>query len=222
MATLRSTMSDLIARVRMMIQDVGSTPFFQDLDIQNVLDESRADIRYEPLMVAPTLLNAASTGNQAGTIFADYYSQYGFWEADVVLQGVNTATSAAWVVLTPASMELLLDQAHFVFENSVFTSGTVPGQYPPVFATGKVYDVNCAAADLLERWAMSFSAAYDISVDGQNLRRSQLMTAKQAASEYFRRRAKPTLARSVRGDVMPDVGTRRYRLLDSDDVVKGG
>jgi hypothetical protein len=122
-------------------------------------------------------------------------------------------------VLTPASSDLIV--GHWQFENSVFTNGTVPGQLPPVFATGKVYDVNCAAADLLEFWAATLAGAYDVTVDGQSLRRSQLMTAKLALAEYYRRKAKPKLSKLDRHDVMAPISSRRMRLLDQDDLVKG-
>lgn len=218
---VRPTMSDLIARVRQMIADpLTGTPFFQDQDIQNRLDANRDDIRYESLAIAPSIVNTASTNNQASTIFADYYSSYGWWESDVTLQGVNTGTGAAWVILTPVASELLLDQAHFQFELNVLTAGTVPGQYPPVFATGKSFDTYAAAADLLEFWAVNFSAAYDINVDGQSLRRSQLMTAKFAAAEYYRKLAKPKVAKMTRDDVMPELSSRRMRLLDDGDRVR--
>lgn len=217
---VRSTMYDLIALVRKMIGDPFSdSTQFSDDDIQERLDESRDDIRYENLKIAPSIVNLNSTSNSASTIFADYYSNYQYWEADVVLQAQDPTTAKPWVVVTPATSELFV--GHWQFENNVFTSGTVPGQLPPVFATGKVYDPNCAAADLLEFWAVTLSGAYNISVDGQNLQRSQLMTAKLAMSEYYRKKAKPKIAKMVRSDVLSPISSRRLRLLDEDDSVKG-
>ncbi len=217
---VRTTMSQLIARTRLMIQDVaGGNQFFADQDIQDTLDEYVDFVRYEPLKIAPTILNAASTGNTPVTIFADYFSQFQWWEQDVVLQGNNTSTLASWIVLTPVTSDYI--NGHWQFESNIFTAGTAPGQYPPIFATGKVYDLNYACADLLEYWAVSLAGAYDITVDGQSLRRSQLMTAKQAASEYFRKRAKPRIGKAVRRDVAQQTETRRFRLLDSDDILKG-
>jgi len=214
----RSSMAALITQVRLMIGDPSSgTPQFTDDQIQDRFDESREDIRYEGLTIAPSIVNTASTLNQPSTIFADYYSAYQWWESDVVLQGYNAG--APWIVLTPVSSEL--NVGHWTFESNVFTSGTVPGQLPPVFATGKVHDPNAAAADLLEFWAATLAGDYDISVDGQNLRRSQLMTAKLALSEYYRKRSKIKVVKMRRHDVMAPLGTRRMRLLDQDDVVKG-
>lgn len=215
----RSTMYDLIALVRTMIGDPFSdTQQFSDDAIQERLDASRDDIRYENLKIAPSIVNLNSTSNSASTIFADYYSNYQWWEADVVLQGQGVNT-LPWIVLTPTLSEL--NVGHWQFENNVFTSGTVPGQLPPVFATGKVYDPNYAAADLLEFWAVTLSGAYNISVDGQNLQRSQLMTAKLAMAEYYRKKAKPRVAKMLRSDVLSPISSRKLRLLDEDDSVQG-
>ncbi len=217
---VRSTMVDLIARIRLMIADPqGGSQFFEDQDIQDYLDEHRADIRYEPLTIAPSIVNAASTGNQAAVIFADYYSNYKWWESDAVLQGVNIPTNAAWIVLSPVTSDYIT--GHWTFENNVFVSGTAPGQYPPVFATGKVYDRYATAVELLEFWAASLAGAYDVTVDGQSMRRSQLMTAKLAMADQYKRKMKPKVAKLVRTDVNPETNAQRMRLLDGYDSVKG-
>ena len=217
---VRSTMSQLITRTRLMIFDAsGSNQFFADQDIQDTLDETLDFIRYEPLAIGPSLVNTASTNNQPAVIFADYFSRYGWWEQDVVLQGINIPTNAAWSVLTPVASDYI--NGHWQFELNVFTSGTVPGQYPPCFATGKVFDLFAASADLLEFWGAALASAYDVSVDGQNLRRSQLMTAKLTLAEQYRRKAKPRIAKIVRDDILPEITARKMRLLDTDDIVKG-
>jgi len=202
-----------------MISDpTGASQQFDDQTVQDLLDQSRDDIRYEPLAIAPSIVNTASTNNQPSTIFADYYSKFDWWEQDVVLQAQGP-TGAAWVVVTPTSSDYIV--GHWMFENNVFTAGTVPGQLPPVFATGKVYDLNAAAADLLEFWASSLACAYDINVDGQSLKRSQLMDLKLKAANRYRCQAKPKIAQMNRSDVMAPISSRRIRLLDSDDIVKG-
>lgn len=214
---VRSTMVDLIARVRLMIADPSSTSqFFQDQQIQDYLDASRDDLRYESLTIAPTIVNLASTGNQASTIYSDYYSKFGWWEQDVVLQAYFNG--AAWVVVSPVASDYIV--GHWQFENNVFTSGTVPGQLPPVFATGKVFDPNAAAADLLEFWAASLAGAYDITVDGQTLRRSQLMQMKLTMAQHYRRLAKPKIMKMNRSDVMSPISSKQIRLLDAGDTVK--
>jgi hypothetical protein len=215
----RATMADLIALVRVMIADpAGASQQFDDDAIQMRLDSSRDDIRYESLQIAPSIVNAASTNNQPSTIFADYYSGYKWWESDVILQGQGP-TGAAWVVMTPTASDFIV--GHWQFENTPFVNGTVPGQLPPLFATGKVYDCNSAAADLLAFWAASLACAYDVNVDGQRLNRSQLMQAKLTMAAYYRGLAKPKMAKMHRRDVMPPISSRNMRLLDTPDIVKG-
>lgn len=216
---VRSTMQQIISKVRLMIGDTAPTSEqqFTDSDIQDKLDEYRDDIRYESLTIAPSIVNNANTNGQATTIFADFYSDYKWWEQDVVLQAYSGGQ--AWVVVTPVVSDYIT--GHWQFETNVFVSGTVPGQLPPVFATGKVYDLNAASADLLEFWAVTLTGAYDVSVDGQNLRRSQLMTQKLTMSTYYRKRAKIRTALMTRTDVMPALNSVRTRLLDAPDQVKG-
>ena len=218
---VRSSMGPLITKARLMIADpLSTTSFFEDQDIQDAFDDgNRDDIRYELATIAPTIVNAASTGNQATTIFADYYSTYRNWETDIVLQGVNITSGAAWIVLSPLASDFIT--GHFQFELTPFVNGTAPGQYPPVFLTGKTYDLFGAAADLLEFWAAALAGSYDITVDGQSLRRSQLMQAKITMANLYRRKAKAKSIAMVRTDVAPELGSRRMRLLDAYDNVRG-
>jgi hypothetical protein len=216
----RSTMSDLIALVRTMIADpAGDSQHFQDTDIEMRLDASRDDVRYESLSIAPSIVNIASTNNLPETIYADYYSRFQWWESDVVLQGQDI-NGNAWKVLTPLASDYIV--GHWQFELDVFNTGTVPGQLPPAFATGRVYDPNCAAADLLEFWATSLSCAYDINVDGQSLKRSQMMDMKLKMADRYRRLAKPRIAKQSRRDVAVELSAKRVRLLEDDDVVIKG
>ena len=64
---------------------------------------SRDDVRYEMLTAAPTIVNSTGTGNVASTFWADYYSQFQWWESDVTLLGNTSPTGPVWVVLTPLS-----------------------------------------------------------------------------------------------------------------------
>lgn len=219
---VRSSMSQIITRVRLMIFDPsGGSEFFQDQDIQDTCDESVDFVRYEPLKIAPTIINTASTGNQPSVIFIEYFSRFQWWESDAVLQGNNIPTNAAWTVLTPSQSDYI--NGHWWFEPSAteYTAPTVPGQYPPVFVTGKTYDLYGVAADLLDYWGAALAGSYDITVDGQTLKRSQLMAAKMTLAANYRRKAKPKTVKMVRKDIEQNAHARRMRLLDSDDVVKG-
>ncbi len=199
-----------------MIFDTAATPQFTDQYVQDVLDIHRTDSRYQQLIIAPSIVNATTTANTPQTIFADYYASDGYWESDATIQGYFNGQ--AWVVLTPAASDWLT--GHWQFELDVFNTGTVPGQMPPVFITGKYFNVYWSAADLLEHWAAALASSYDITVDGQSLRRSQLMTAKLTLAEQYRWRAKPKVTKMLREDVRAPMSSRRMRLLDEDDQIK--
>lgn len=207
-------MAALITKTRLLIGDpAGTSQRFDDQTIQDQLDLRRIDVWYEPLKMAPAIVNAASTNNVPSMIFADYYSDFGYWESDVTLQGNSTSTHAAWVVLTPVATELMLDNAHFQFETSIFTTGTFPGQYPPVWCTGKTYDPYGAAADLLEFWAATLTSKYDMTVDGQSLHRSQLMQAKFTLAAQYKRKTRPFVGKQIRWDVAPQMDSKATPVL---------
>ena len=219
---VRSTMTALITKVRLMVADpAGASQQFDDQTIQDYLDETRDDIRYLALSIAPTIANTASTSNQPETIYADYYSDgYQWWESDVVLQGTNTTTGVSWIVLTPAASDYIV--GHWQFELTPFVNGTVPGQYPPVFCTGKVYDLNSVAATLIDLKVVALAAcSFDFSSDGQSFRRSQVIDALCKAADGYRRKAKPKVAKMVRHDIARSSRVRELRLLDTDDIVRG-
>lgn len=199
----------------MIADPAGASQQFSDQDVQDKLDELRNDVWYEPLHVAPAIVNAASTNSVPSMVFADYYSDSQWWEDDAILQGNSTSTHAAWVVLTPTASDLIV--GHWSFEATslaqLFANGTFPDQYPPVWATGKTYDLNGAAADLLEFWAATLTGKYDITVDGQTLRRSQLMQAKFALATQYRRKARPRIVQMVRRDVMQQLDSKSVPVL---------
>jgi hypothetical protein len=180
-----------------MINDTATPQQFSDQDVQNRLDASRDDIRYERLKEAPSIVNAASTNNQAQFVFADYHSRYHWWEADVVLQG--DLSGNFWKVITPAASDYIT--GHFQFQLTPFVNGVAPGQFPPVYATGKIFDPYASAADLLEFWAAKVALEYDVIVGGQTFRRSQAPDALQKLAKTYRMQAKPKTAKLRRDDI---------------------
>jgi hypothetical protein len=208
---LRSSMTDLIAKVRSLIADpAGASQQFQDLDVQNALDRIRDDVRYEMLLAAPSIVNTVGVTGTPDYVWADYYSQFQYWENDAQLQGPHFEN------LIPLASDWLV--GHWQFELNVFTTGTPPGEYPPVFITGKVYDVYWAAADLLEMWAAVLLSNFDFTSDGQSFRRSQVPQAKFQLASVYRRQAKPKRAVMVRNDIESASYGERVPLLGNNDA----
>lgn len=175
---VRSSMSSLIARVRLLISDTGTSPIFADQDIQDVMDESRLDVKNELLIQKPTFSGSTIQ-------FLDYYSRLGGgWEDSVVLKQylVNT--------VTPSLSEPIA--GHWQFATTTL---------PPVYASGTVHDVYRASADLLERWAAKWALSYNISVDGQSLQRGQATQALQSLAKTYRMKQRAHVIEATRSDV---------------------
>lgn len=213
---VRASMSQIIARVRFMINDPsGGSAHFADQDIQDSCDEVRGDIWYELLTPGLTIVNSTGTSNTTGVIWADYYSRFQWWETDATLLGNNVSTGANWVVLSPVASDYIT--GHWQFELNQFTTATVPGQYPPVFIWGKTYDLNRVAANLLDFWASAYMTQFDFTSDGQSFRVSQVMAQMQQKAKLFRKKARPMSARAYRSDYPTPGYTRSVPILGDVD-----
>lgn len=215
MNSYRSTMVALIAKVRLLINDpAGASQQFTDNAIQDALDDWRRDVRYEQLTPAPTLYNVGGVANdpaQSGIAdynWTDYYSAYQWWEGGTA----ETLSDGHFITLTPAFSDDLV--GHWVFNLPT------PGQYPPVFMTGRVYDIYAAAADLLDMWSAALITFVDFTADGRSFRLSQLSAGKQRLADIYRRRALPMTAKAVRRDLnSPDSSTEVTLLGVNDDII---
>ena len=72
-------------------------------------------------------------------------------------------------------------------------------------------DRNAAAAYVLEAWAAQLARAYDVSMDGQSLARSQMMAAVQARADELRLRAGLEGMRSIQTEAPESKPPRTYR-----------
>ena len=213
MNTYRTTMAALISKVRLLINDpAGASQQFTDNEVQDALDDWRRDVRYEQLTPAPTLSNVGGVANdpsQPGIAeynWTDYYSSFQWWEQGEVL------SDGHFITLTPASSDELV--GHWTFNLPT------PGQYPPIFITGRVFDIYAAAADLLEMWAARLLSNIDFTADGQSFRLSQMSAGKQKMADIYRRRTLPTVAKQVRRDLnSPDTSTEVTLLGVNDDII---
>ena len=182
----RSSMTNLIARVRLLINDPASaTQSFSDDDIQAVMDATRLDLRYLDLEPAPTY-----SGSQM--LFLDYYvpQGYGDIEDDATFWQYRTTQ------VTPATSDNIT--GHYTFTLTTL---------PPVFLLGKSYDIYRAAADLLERLSARWAMSYNITVDGQSLQRSQVMPALLNLAKSYRAKQRATVSTMTRSDISSGVGS---------------
>ncbi len=174
----RASMAALVALMREMVSDpAGVSPVFSDDQVQAALDEHRTDVRYEQLEPVETLA-------PTGTFWNDYYSRFRYWEASAILQ------DSAWATLTPDSAELIVGRWHFA-----------ASQNPPVYATGNVFDVYAAAADLLDRWAAKLKLDADFTLaSGRGVQRRQKIENLRALAAEYRGKAQAVTYEVERGD----------------------
>jgi hypothetical protein len=115
--------------------------------------------------------------------YLNYYTDLGNWEDDLVLKQylIN--------VVTPSLSEPIA--AHWVFATTTL---------PPVYLTGKTYDIYRAAADLLERQAARYVLNFDFTSDSQSFRRSQAADALQKLARTYRMKQRAHMITAVRTD----------------------
>lgn len=199
MPILRATMQDLVTRTRRFIGDpAGAKAHFEDTDIQEALDDGHQFVaRYARLRPAPTL--------QQGGIydFLDYYSNVGNWEADEKLTWVDFS------IITPTSSDRIA--GHWTVPQQ-----SAAGVYPPLFITGKFYDLHGAAADLLEQWAASLApTTFNFSADGASFQRGKIIDSLMALANTHRQKQMAVSHRVHRSDVEGTEGETGIFPLDA-------
>jgi hypothetical protein len=195
-------MSDLITRVRLLIGDpnpapTGQTMQFQDQDVQDVLDAGRVNVRNALLRPTVTLTTSGVLN------YEDYYADEGNWEADVTLQDGH------FTILTDfTAADYLTGHWNWNLPS--------PGKIPPIFITGKYYDIYRAAADLLERWAATWLRSYDFSADGQSFHRSQAAKAMMDQAKAYKRQSLVHVIPLVRSDMQDASGSGNVVVGNTD------
>ncbi len=179
---VRSTMANLILKIRLLINDTSGTPTFTDQAIQDVMDASRQDVRY--LALTPAATYSGSTVQ-----YLDYFAPYGDFEDDATFWQYRT------IQVMPSASEPI--PGHWTFATTTL---------PPVYLLGKTYDCYRSAADLLERQAAQWSLSYDVAVDGQSLHRSQAAAALQALAHTYRLQQRMATITTTRSDLMSGAG----------------
>lgn len=176
----RTSMAALITRTRRLIGDpAGASQVWSDDEIQDALDAHRTDVRYLELREAETIQSGG------GVVYLNYYAPFGDWEDDETLTYGGT-----WATVTPSAQDLLIGK--WTFSSN---------QNPPVYLTGKSFDLYGAAADLLEAWAAKAKLEYTFSPDRGQFVRSQKhqMLLTQAAT--YRAKQRVASVALVRSDV---------------------
>ncbi len=179
MTIVRPTMTNLIDRVRLLVNDPrGTSQIFDDSDYQDVLDTGRTDVLNHSLRAVPTFSGSSLS-------YLNYYAEgWTDWEEDYAFKQYLS------VPVTPAVFEPIA--GHFVF------AASTP---PPVSITGKSFDIYRSAADLLERWAAKWVLSYSFTSYGQTFSRAQAATALERLAKVYRAKQRPVTIMAMRSDL---------------------
>ena len=174
---VRSTMTELVARMRGLIKDPTGTPHFTDEQIEAAFDRRRREVVELPL--APVAARTA-----AGDIeYLRWVADRAPWETGAVV------LNASRVPINPASMT----------EDEMDGIWTFPTTQEAVYVTGLTFDLYGAAADLLDQWvAEGVSSGGSITeweTDGQKVKRGASETTDRVSlANLYRRQSLPTTA----------------------------
>lgn len=147
---MRETLSDLVAQLRLMINEPeGSSPAFSDDVIADALDNNSVFSDYVSLVPRPEIVNGV-------TQYKVFEARHRNWEANAQL------VNGSYEVITASTCDY--KRGLFTFELS---------QGLPVMIYGTYFDLNGAAAELWGMKASIYADQFDQSVDGGNFSLSQ-------------------------------------------------
>lgn len=169
---------------------VGGTTYWTDEQLQSVLSQHVS----QRLIQAP--VEKVSTVAEGG----DHEVRQG----QVEIAGTLDAEAA--VVLD--STGVVLDNIEIHSDGHLDFGADQTGR--SLLLTGLAYDLNAAAASVLTDWAAAVKGGYDITVDGQSMKRSQRHAQLLAQAEAYRSKGVITSVRLRRSDQRP--GRRRSWL----------
>lgn len=161
-------MQYLVTKVRKNIGDLATVKIFTDDEIEQQLDIHRRDIAYVPLV-------AVETRTPTTYSYKKFYAVEtpGYWETDAEF------VDGIYNVVTPTSF----DAINGVWQ---FSSGLLS---PNAFASGRVFDINAASADLLETWYAQLKTQFSFARGQRSFQRGEQLQAFKQSIDLYRSRS---------------------------------
>lgn len=163
----RSGLSALIEELRGMTEagtadyTVGSTSYWPDNAIQDILDNHRQDLRF-------VQLQGYSNVGAGGTLtWFEHKAPLGYLEQTTGGTAILYLQDSSGATLGTALWNADYRRGIFTFVND--TAGTV------IYMTGRTYDLNAAAAEMWQKKAAHYApTTFDFSTDNHSIKRSQI------------------------------------------------
>jgi hypothetical protein len=174
----RTTLSGLIEELRGLTEagtaeyTLGTTVYWNDDALQNILDLHRKDLRFMQLQSYPDTVQGGSLE------YKEYRSSYGFYEQTGGGTSIFYLQDSTGATLGTALWNADYRRGVFTFVNT--TLGT------SVYLTGRTYDMNAAAADVWRKKASHYApSSFDFSTDNHRIDRSQVYDHALEMASYF-------------------------------------
>lgn len=194
-------MLPVIDKCRELTPDLpGANMVLTQQQVQDALDESRFDVRYELLVAAPTITNTLGVGNPAVFVWIDYYSKFQYWEVDG-----SVAQWGDFTLRNPVQTEFINGHWKFSYllpDGTLPPNADTPGQYPPIFVTGRAYDIYAGAIKVLRLLkARLLLTTYDFDpAQGMRFLRSQIIKNIDTTIADYGRMLRPRQVQLSRSD----------------------
>lgn len=191
MASLITTVRDLTASGTA-DYTVGSTTYWTDDQIEDVLDTMRMDVIEERVEPVASEIDSGGTAR-----YYNYQSAYTYYETTDAGTAIFTIRDSGGTVLGTATYTPDYNRGNIVF--STDTTGSAR------WINGRSYDVHAAAAEIWTRKAGHVADRFDFTADGASFKASQLY-------DHYMRQASDQIAQSPTGGL---INTTMWR----DDVI---
>lgn len=174
----RSGMTAIIEELRSLTEagtaeyTLGTTVYWQDNALQDILDLHRRDLRFMQLQAYPNQVSGGSL------VYYDHQSEYGYLEATTGGTEITYLQDSTGATLGTALWNADYRRGMFTFVNT--TNGTV------IYLTGRAYDINAAAADVWRRKAAHYApTSFDFSTDNHSISRAQVYDHAMEMVSFF-------------------------------------
>ncbi len=151
---------------------LGTTTYWTDNALQDVLDIHRQDVRFSQLKPYPNQVSGGSL------VWYDYLSEYGYLEATTGGTAITYLQDSTGTTLGTALWNADYRRGMFTFVSSA--GGT------SVYLTSRSYDINAAAADVWRRKAAHYApTSFNFSTDNHSISRAQVYDHAVDMAAYF-------------------------------------
>jgi hypothetical protein len=165
----RTGMTALIEELRGMCEagtaeyTIGTTAYWSDNALQDILDTHRTEYTYELMMTSPVV------GTGGTLLYYDYVAPTGYWEA-------TTGGSTIFYLQNGGGTALGTSLWTADYRRGVVTFGSDTAG-STTYMTGRAYDLNAAASEVWRKKAAHYApTSFNFSTDNHSISREQVYT----------------------------------------------